>query len=449
MSRADSHTNRAQSEFTIELNSYFRDLAPSATLAINETVNRMWKAGETVYHLGFGESRFPVHPLLLDALREHGHAKSYLPARGLPELLDAVAGYYTRHLNMRFDPAQVAVGPGSKVLIYAIQMALSAELYLPSPSWVSYAPQAMMLGKRVRFIPSRVDDDYKLDLGELEKLLETSKTDQRLLIVNSPNNPTGRMLRVSELEALAAFCRRHNIVVISDEIYFRVRGDCEHHSIAAYYPEGTIVLGGLSKHLSIGGWRLGVALFPDTNSGRDLLRAVVAIASETWSAVASPLQHAAIVAYEDAEIEAYAETCRAIHSIRTRHLRDALVNLGIRCAPADGAFYVTANFDHWRQPLSVKGVNSSADLALHLLEEFRIATLPGSAFGLPPEVLSLRLTSSYLDMESAADGDRVLRLYEADLGTLMSPANHPNFTACLEAFGRFVESIQGEPPGSA
>lgn len=441
MSQAESRENGVQSQFTIELNPYFRDLAPSPTLAINETVNRMWLAGETVYHLGFGESRFPVHPLLLDALRKHGRAKSYLPARGLPELLDAVAGYYTRHLNIGFDPGQVAVGPGSKALIYAIQMALSAELYLPSPSWVSYAPQAEMLGKRVRFIPSRVDDDYELDLGQLEKMLETSTTDQRLLIINSPNNPTGRMLQVAELEALAGFCRQHNIVVISDEIYFRVHGDSEHHSIAACYPEGTIVLGGLSKHLSIGGWRLGVALFPDTNSGRDLLQAVVAIASETWSAVASPVQHAAIVAYEDAEIEAYAETCSAIHSIRTRHLRDGLVKLGVRCTPADGAFYVTANFDRWRQALTEHGISSSADLALHLLEAFSIATLPGSAFGLPPEVLSLRLTSSYLDMETAADGDRVLRLYEADPGTLMHPANHPNFAACLAAFGRFVTSI--------
>ncbi len=395
-----------------------------------------------MYHLGFGESRFPVHPLLLEALAEHGKAKSYLPSRGLPELLDAVAAYYTRHLGIDFDAGQVVVGPGSKALIYAIQMAVDAELYLPSPSWVSYAPQARMLDKPVRFIPSRVEDDYALDLAELEKLLKTSTTEQRLLIVNSPNNPTGGMLQASQLEALADFCRRHNVIVMSDEIYFRVRGDREHHSIATFYPEGTIVLGGLSKHLSIGGWRQGVALFPSTASGQRLLRAVVAIASETWSTVAAPLQHAAVIAYDGNEaIESYADTCSAIHSIRTGHLRDGLVSLGIRCTPAEGAFYVTANFDRWREELAARGIETSDELAIHLLDDFSIATLPGSVFGLPPGMLSLRLTSSYLDMETDKDGDRILGLYEADPDALMDPSNHPNFAACLGAFGRFVASV--------
>lgn len=442
MSQANRHRQQAPDELAFELNPYFRDLEPSATLAINETVSRMWQDGEVVYHLGFGESRFPVHPLLIAALNEHARAKSYLPARGLPQLLGAVAGYYSRHLGIAFEPAQVVVGPGSKALIYAIQMALSAELYLPSPSWVSYAPQARMLGKRVRYIPSRVEDDYALDLGVFEKLLESSQTEQRLLIINSPNNPTGGMLSTTELEALAEFCRRHNVIVLSDEIYFRVHGDQAHQSIAEFYPEGTLVLGGLSKHLSIGGWRLGVALFPKTAGGRDLSRAVVAIASETWSAVAAPVQHAGVVAYEGNEtIEEYTETCNAIHHARTRHLRDGLVQLGIRCTPADGAFYVTANFDRWQRSLADCGIRTSDDLAVDLLNKFNIATLPCSAFGLPPETLSLRLTSSYLDMEKDSDGDRVLSLYADSPETLMDPANHPNFAACLDAFARFTASI--------
>ena len=150
MSKAKPHRHGAASDFAIELHPYYRDLVPSPTLRINETVISKWRAGETVYHLGFGESRFPVHPLLLAALNEHAKAKSYLPSRGLPQLLDAVAAYYTRHLGIDFDAGQVVIGPGSKALIYAIQMAVGAELYLPTPSWVSYAPQARMLGKPVR-----------------------------------------------------------------------------------------------------------------------------------------------------------------------------------------------------------------------------------------------------------------------------------------------------------
>ena len=440
-----SHAERLipRADLDLDLHAYYRDLGTSPTLKINEAVSQRWRNGETVYHLGFGESRFPVHPLLLDALTEYGRAKSYLAAKGLPELLEAVAGYYTRHLGTPFSASQVVVGPGSKGLIFAVQMAMSAELFLPSPSWVSYAPQAEMLGKPVRYIPSRVEDDYRIDLEAFDRMLADCGTEQRLLVINSPNNPTGIMLDDATLAEIADFCRERNVIVMSDEIYFRVRGERPHRSIASYYPEGTIVLGGLSKHLSVGGWRLGVALLPATPGGEALLKAVEAIASEIWSAVAAPVQHAAIVAYEGRpEIEEYTTTCSAIHGIRTRHLKEGLEALGVRCTAAEGAFYITPNFDHWREPLAKNGVRTSDDLAAYLLGEHGIATLPCSVFGLPPEMLSLRITSSYLDMENDSDGDRILELYASDPDTLMSPEHHPNFAACLEEFGRFVESLE-------
>jgi aspartate/methionine/tyrosine aminotransferase len=343
---------------------------------------------------------------------------------------------------MPFSESQVIVGPGSKGLIFAVQMAMSAELFLPSPSWVSYAPQAEMLGKRVRYIPSRVEDHYRIDLDAFDRMLGSSESRQNLLVVNSPNNPTGIMLEESFLEELAGFCRARNVIVMSDEIYFRVRGERPHRSIASFYPEGTIVLGGLSKHLSIGGWRLGVALLPDSPGGHALMDAVTAIASEIWSAVAAPVQHAAVVAYEGRpEIEAYTTTCSAIHGLRTKHLKNGLEALGVHCTAGDGAFYITANFDRWRETLAAKGVATSDDLAAYLLNEHGIATLPCSVFGLPPDVFSLRLTSSYLDMEKDSDGERILALYETSPAGLMDPQNHPNFAACLEEFGAFVSSL--------
>ncbi len=440
MSHAERLIPRAGRD--IDLHTYYRDLATSPTLKINETVSQRWQDGQTVYHLGFGESRFPVHPMLLEALTEYGRAKSYLAARGLPVLLDAIAGYYTRHLGMPFTADQVVVGPGSKGLIFAVQMAMSAELFLPSPSWVSYAPQAEMLGKPVRYIPSSVEDNYRLNLEAFDRMLADAGTEQRLLVINSPNNPTGIMLDEGFLEEIASFCRERNVIVMSDEIYFRVRGERPHKSIASFYPEGTIVLGGLSKHLSIGGWRLGVALLPDTPGGEALMRAVTAIASEIWSAVAAPVQHAAVVAYEGRpEIEDYTTTCAAIHGVRTRHLKHGLEALGVHCTAADGAFYITANFDRWREALAKKGVRTSDELAAYLLDIHGIATLPCSVFGLPPEMLSLRLTSSYLDMEQDADGERILELYATNPNGLMAKEHHPNFAACLDAFVDFVASL--------
>ena len=444
MPLAESNAGGPAKDFHIDLNPYFSGLMPSPTLAVNERVAELRREGRTVYHLGFGESRFPVHSRLAAALQQHSMAKSYLAAQGLPELRETVARYYTTQLRQPFGADQVIVGPGSKALIFAVQMAMSADLFLPSPSWVSYEPQAQMLGKRVSYIPSRVENDHALDLDALDALLAGSSTPQRLLILNSPNNPTGMMLDEASLQALAGFCRERNVVVLSDEIYFRVRQDREHHSIARYYPEGTIILGGLSKHLSIGGWRLGVALVPDHDAGRRLLGAMTAIASEIWSAVASPVQHAAVIAYAgDPDIEDYTATCSAVHALRTRFLRDGLITVGIRCTPAEGAFYLTANFDRWRTALAERGVKTSQDLAEYLIEEFSIATLPCSVFGLPPETLSLRLASSYLDMESDDDGSRVLNAYQANPATLMSEQHHPRFHACIAAFGAFIASLEG------
>ncbi len=429
-----------------KLNPAFDDLVPSSTLYINETVNKLWAQGKQVFHMGFGESRFDVHPRLQESLARHANKKSYLPARGLPELIDAVAGYYSQKLSINFDSSQVLIGPGSKALIYGLQMVLDADVFLPGPSWVSYGPQAQLLNKRYHYIPSKVDDNYRLSLEELDALVQASDNPCKLLIINSPNNPTGEVMAPDFLEELAQYCRQNNIWVLSDEIYFQVcHGDTDHVSIAQYYPEGTFVLGGLSKHLSIGGWRVGVALFPDTNTGKELLNKMVVFASETWSGVSAPIQYAAIDAYSLLpDIEQYIADCTAIHGIRTRFIHSSLENLGIRCTDAQGAFYIAANFDQYRDALAQLGIDSAAQLATHLLNEYRIAALPGSDFGLHSNMLTLRLSTSYLDMESNTDPKRLYEVYDGGKGSgvLMSVENHPNTQAAIEAFARFVATIQ-------
>ena len=152
-----------------------RELIPSPTLYINERVNAMWAAGQTIYHLGFGESRFPVHPKIQEALRANVHQKSYLAGQGLAELRSAAAAAYRRAMDREIDPSQVIIGPGSKSIIYALQLALDADLILPLPSWVSYAPQANLLGKPIHLIPASADDFYDLSIEEAQRLLRETK----------------------------------------------------------------------------------------------------------------------------------------------------------------------------------------------------------------------------------------------------------------------------------
>ena len=420
------------------------DSAISPTLYINQRVKEMWAAGEQVFHLSFGESRFPVHPKIRAALIKNADAKSYLPTLGIPELRAAVADFYTKRMGVEATPGRVIVAPGSKALLYAFQLALIGDTILPTPSWVSYAPQAHLLNRPVLQIPADPADEHRLTADALRHTLAESRHDQHILIINSPSNPTGQMLRPELLAEVAEICRASNTLVLSDEIYaLTAHGPTPHISISHFYPEGTVVLGGLSKHLSLGGWRLGVAIVPPGPAGQQLLGAINKIGSEIWSCVTAPVQYAAVTAYaDDPEILGYVAECTGLHTARTRYLWNTLCELDIPCARPNGGFYLFPNFDTWRESLAAKGIHTSDDLARHLLSEWRIATLPGTAFGAPPAELSLRLSTSYVDMESDEQAAALLAHHRAgvDADTLLR-GHHPSMAGAIASFQDFLASL--------
>ena len=420
-----------------------KQLAPSPTLYINERVRQMWAAGETVYHLGFGESRFPAHPSIVRALAENGARRSYLSGTGLPELRQAIAEFYTRQLQQNVSADQVIVAPGSKALLFALQMAVAGATILHTPSWVSYAPQARLINRPILRIPASPEDHHRLVTPKLQELLRDSQHDQHLLILNSPNNPTGQMLEPALLEEIAAICRQQNVLVLSDEIYALTAFGREHVSISRFYPEGTVVLGGISKHLSLGGWRLGTAIMPPGESGQQILQAVAKIGSELWSSVSAPVQYAAIAAYgDDPELAAYIERCTSLHALRTRFLWRGLCELDVPCAEPMGGFYLYPNFDHWRKPLAARGVHTSSDLARFLLDTLQIATLPGSNFGAPAKELSLRLSTSYVDLETDAKATGMVALADESLcEERLLREYHPAMNEVLARFRTLLASL--------
>lgn len=436
-------TDYAQSPFAIH-GAVARQATLSPTLALNERVNRLWLAGQPVYHMGFGESRFPVHPKLAAALVENLDRTSYPPAQGIKELRQNVARFYNRHFGMEVNADQVIVGPGSKPLIFAALMALDADVLLPTPSWVSYGPQARLLGRTVLRIPATSTDQHALTLDALDRTVAQSTHPHKVLVLNSPSNPTGQMLDPAFIGEVVDYCRRHNIAVLSDEIYaLTAHGHRAHLSLGQAHPEGSIVFGGLSKHLSLGGWRLGVAVVPAGELGETVMRAMRMVAGELWSSPTAPVQYAAAVTYgSDPEIETYIEECTRIHAIRTQHVWRRLVEFGIPCAQPDGAFYLFPSFDRWRTALAGRGVHTSDDLAAYLLEHYQLATLPGTAFGAPADELSLRLATSYLDMETDDDADAVLAAYRADpTPTVLMNDHHPATQEAVARLGEFVRSL--------
>ena len=377
------------------------EMNASPTLAMNEAVARRRAQGQETIHLGFGEAMFPLHPLLRQALNEAIEHTGYAPVAGLPKLREAIAGYIERTRGIDCTAEQVVVGPGSKPLIYALLNVLEGDVLVPRPSWVSYDPQARLAGRQVFPVATDPTDHHRLTTDALAEAVSAARAagaNPRILIVNSPSNPTGAMFAGEDLAAIGAWARGLGITIISDEIYAELEhGWRLHISPARFYPEGTIVTGGLSKAFSAGGWRLGYVVLPGGARGEQLGKALRALASEIWSAAATPIEEAAITAFmPNADLEQYVRRCAHLHGYTTARLHATLNELGGLCAKPAGAFYLYPDFAPWRETLARLGITTSTQLAEYLLEHWDIASLPGVAFGEEPEVLRLRLATSML-----------------------------------------------------
>lgn len=392
---------RVDSAGPLGLNGAVAGAPVSATLRMNEAVAARRAAGQRTIHLGFGEAPFPLPKPLREELARAATRTEYAPVLGLPGLRAAIAAYLARTRGLATSPAIVIVGPGSKAVLYALMRALAGDVLLPTPSWVSYAPQARLAGKRVFPVATDPADYHRLTREALETSLRAAREaggDPRLLVVNTPSNPTGGMFAEADAEAIALWARGEGVTILSDEVYAELaHGWRAHTSPAQFYPEGTIVTGGMSKAFSAGGWRLGYAALPATAAGEELVAAVRSLAGEIWSSAATPIQQAATVAFAfDDAMERFVRRSARIHADAAARLHTALVAEGVRCPQPAGAFYLYPDFAPWRDQLARRGVATSAELADHLLAEWDIATLPASDFGEAPEALRLRLATSML-----------------------------------------------------
>lgn len=385
----------------LRLASSVRTLAPSPTLAINEVIATRRAAGRDIIHLGFGEATMPLHPRLREALGAAATHTGYAPVLGIQPLREAIASYLTRERGLDASADRVIVAPGSKPLLYTLFQSLDGDALIPVPSWVSYAPHARLAGRKVIPVATDPADAHRLTPKALAAAYTRARhegADPRILVVNSPSNPTGGMFAREDVEAMTEWARKAGVTIISDEIYAELaHGWCPHTSPASSYPEGTIITGGLSKGFAAGGWRLGYALLPGGKDGAALLSAMRALASEIWSSASTPIQEAATLAFlPDDDLRTHIQRSARLYGHGTARLHARLTALGVHCPRPAGAFYLYPDFAPWRTALAARGVTTGQDLARHLLDEWDVATLPGIAFGDAPDALRLRLATSLL-----------------------------------------------------
>ncbi|MBU1011292.1 MAG: aminotransferase class I/II-fold pyridoxal phosphate-dependent enzyme [Bacteroidetes bacterium] len=392
----------ARNTLPVNLNLNVRGLTQSSTLAINERSQQLISQGRQIYRFGLGQSPFPVPEPVVESLRLHAHEKDYLPVKGLKQLREAIAGFNFRTQRCMDNPDNILIGPGSKELIFILQLVYYGDLIIPIPSWVSYFPQARIAGRHVHWVATTAENNYRLSPEKLDLICRADPNRPRVVILNYPSNPTGCTYPVEKLKQLATVARKYHIVLVSDEIYGMIHHQGQHVSVARYYPEGTIISSGLSKWCGAGGWRLGTFSFP---SELHWLRDAMAIvASETFTSTSAPIQYAAVTAFEGgAFIDDYLEKSRRILRFLSKTIRGMLETNHITVPLPQGGFYLFPDFGYFREKLAAKGILTSVEMCEHLLNDTGVAMLPGVDFGHQPEELVARMAYVDFDGRNALD----------------------------------------------
>jgi len=359
-----------------------KNLKPSPTLAVTARAAALKAAGKDIIGLGAGEPDFDTPDFIKTAginAIEQGLTK-YTAVDGTVELKEAIIHKFNRDNNLSYDSNQILVSCGGKHSFYNLTQALldeGDEVIVPAPYWVSYPPMVELTGAKAVIIEAGSDQGFKITPTQLSSAINKNT---RMLILNSPSNPTGAVYSSDELRALADVLIKYpNILVVSDDIYEAIVWNVTpYQNILSVAPElynQTMVLNGVSKAYSMTGWRIGYAAGP-----ADVIKAMKTIQSQSTSNPTSISQVAATSALDGDQncistmLTAFIERHNSVHP-----LLEALP--GVSCNPAQGAFYLFPDFSEAIQ--NTTGISNDIEMAEHLLEHAGVALVPGSAFGAP------------------------------------------------------------------
>lgn len=364
---------------TNTLSSWAENIAPSPTLAVDAKAKELKAAGEDVCGFGAGEPDFDTPEFIKEACVEAIKAgkTKYAPAAGIPELRTALAEKYRRDNGVDgVEPSQIVISPGGKYSCYlAIKAVVSPgdEVIIPAPYWVSYPEMVKLAGGTPKTIFAGADANFKITPEELKEAINP-KT--KLVVLNSPSNPTGAVYTREELESLTAVAIESGLYIMSDEIYeYLLYDNVEHFSPASLSKEAAervITVAGFSKTFSMTGWRLGTLM-----ASPAIAKAVASMQSQTSSNATTFAQYGALAAMErwDQSVSAVDKMLKVFDRRRLRLLEGLNGIDGVTCPRAQGAFYLFPNLETF-------GL-SAQDFATRILEEEKVALVPGEGFGAP------------------------------------------------------------------
>ena len=360
---------------------------PSATLAISTRAKEMMAAGIDVVNFGVGEPDFNTPDYIKDAAHKalDDNFTRYTANPGIIELREAICAKFERENGLKYKPNQILVSAGAKASILTVLMAVcdvGDQVLVPSPYWVSYPDQVKLVNAQMVVIPSTVENEFKITPAALRKACEESPS-AKVLLLNSPSNPSGTVYNREELTEIAKICIEYNLLVISDEIYERlVYDDTEHVSIASVLPEmyeRTVVINGVSKAYAMTGWRMGYAAGP-----AHIIGAASRVQAHATSGINSITQKASVVALneEDDSIE----KMRQEFQERRNFLCGELSKIPhVTLFKPKGAFYVFPDIS-WYLENNNKGIKDCCEFCSLMLETYHVALVSGAAFGVDTAV---------------------------------------------------------------
>lgn len=360
-------------------------IAPSATLAVDAKAKALRAAGENVIGFGAGEPDFPTPEHIVDAAaaacRDTANHR-YSPAGGLPALKTALAAKTQRDSGLDWEASQFLVTNGGKQAVYNTMAALidpGDEVLLPAPYWTTYPEAIRVFGGVPVEVFAGIESGFRVSLDQLE----AARTDRtKALLFVSPSNPTGAVYPRDEIVAIGQWAVEHGLWVITDEIYEHLTyGDAEHHSLPVLVPEiadRCVVLNGVAKTYAMTGWRVGWMAGPP-----DVIAAATNLQSHATSNVCNVAQAAALAAVSG-DLEAVA-MMRAAFDVRRQRITEMLNSIdGVECPEPEGAFYAFPNMEGLLgRRYGDAEASTTLELAASVLEQAKVAFVPGEAFGAP------------------------------------------------------------------
>ena len=402
-----------------------KNLKPSATLRINEETKKLESQGKKIFKFGFGQSPFQIPKDIVDELKNNAYQNKYLPMQGLPELRLSISKYINNKKKYNYVSENVIIGPGTKELMFLLHVLFDGDVILPVPSWVSYAPQAIVGRNKIHWLETTSSNNWFPTAETLEKIISKNKNKNYLLFLNSPNNPSGQIC--SNLEEISIIAKKNNLVILSDEIYSELSFKKDFKSIANYCPEKTIISNGMSKWCGAGGWRLGYFIIPE--SLNEIKNSLKTLASETFSSVSAPVQYAAIAAYENNHDE-YIDNSKNILKAVGEYVYDNLKSNKVSINKPEGGFYLMPEFSN-------ETFSDSNEMCSNLLKHTGISLLAGSVFGFSKKKMTARL--SFTDFNGQEFMKNISQSQKIDQNVLLKYA--PKITEGVEKLKNWSESI--------